>query len=160
MNLTDRPNADPRFLAAVDRRLAEERERQTNPAAIRTSLRAEPQAAPSPHRVPRQPPAWRAGLLPLYKQGLSDGQIAKRLGASREAVQKYRLSLGLPAHKPTSRLKVPCDGWEAKLRAMHAAGWVDRRIAAELGVRRPWVAAMRRRMGLESNVNRGRKVAS
>lgn len=157
MNFTDRPNADVNLL----RRVLEQREREME-CDIDTRARRQMRDPIGPrerHPVPAQErTAWRKVLPAFVGQGLSDGEIAKRLKMSRSSVMQERNRQGIPANVPKSTRLVPGKGWEERFRMMCADGWSDRGIANQLGVRREWVGAMRRRMGLPRN-KRGQRAA-
>ena len=55
--------------------------------------------APNVHKSAVEPEKLRK----LWAEGLNDAQIAARCGASRQAAQKVRARLGLPAHNQKAR---------------------------------------------------------
>lgn len=50
----------------------------------------------------RNNPKYKA-MEAFYKQGMSDRQIAEKVGCSKSLVQRWRTKAGLPSHFPAGR---------------------------------------------------------
>lgn len=83
----------------------------------------------------------------LYKEKMSDLQMAKVLGVSRMAVYDWRIARGLPQ-------LAALPGQEARLEA-YRKGLSDAQAARELGMSRRAFGAWRNKQGLSPN---GRKM--
>lgn len=153
------PAADILAQEAADRDAMRERDR----AAARAQRRAE-QAAPRPTRHPRRQspsttrhrPGLRDNLRALHTEGLTDVQIAQRMGVTRSRVGALRRELALPANRPPRTPRPPREGIRTeraqRIRELHAAGLTDQEIADQLGVTRK--AAQQSRLRLHLPVNR------
>ena len=86
----------------------------------------------------------RAGQIKeLYGQGLSDRQIAERLGLSPATVAMYRRMLGLPTARERKRKELM-----ERVRELHAQGLSDFQIASRLGICYETVRTYRRLLGI------------
>jgi predicted transcriptional regulator len=74
--------------------------------------------------------AQAAVLRSLKTRGLSDAQIALRLGVHQTTVSRWRRELNIGRGKRLSRLA----GMRERIEALQAAGCGTARMAAELGV--------------------------
>lgn len=105
-------------------------------------------------------------LRSLHAAGLSDGEIARRMDATRPTVARNRVELGLPAqdkHRQASEAgkkggKSRQNGVAERLarqqetaRTMHAEGKGSREIAQALQVSTSRVSQILREMGLRSS---------
>jgi len=81
--------------------------------------------------------------LSLYREGLSDREIARRLGLTHSAIRYWRLSRGLPTN-PRLALE------EERLR-LYQEGLSDGEIAKRLGCPRSTIQGWRQRRGLPPN---------
>ncbi len=82
----------------------------------------------------------------LYAQGLSDREIGRALGFSRNISVRVRSELSLaPNHKPHK--KVDVDDLE-EFKRLHAKGMIDGEIAEALGFSLPTARKIRIKMGL------------
>ena len=100
---------------------------------------------------------FRADVVRLHGDGLTDAQIAAEVGAAVSSVAHARRGVGLPAivgargparaareggHRAARR---------ARIQDLHAAGLTDQEIADELGATRSAVSQARSRLGLQVN---------
>jgi uncharacterized protein YjcR len=82
--------------------------------------------------------------LKLYKQGLTDEEIAVELGTAATTISKWRNLNGLPVHKK-HKLKF-------QLRTqLYKAGYTDGTIAYKCGVTSSAIAKWRQYHGLRAN---------
>lgn len=101
---------------------------------------------------------WVRGL---WEQGLSDSEIARRVGVSRSGVGNIRRRLGLTGVPGTVRLEpsTPTAGprgqtaRERRVWALWAAGCSDFEIARRMAAAVPWVGRVRERLGLTPNLH-------
>ncbi|MFJ4174012.1 helix-turn-helix domain-containing protein [Microbacterium sp. NPDC089696] len=117
----------------------------------------EPRAprAPRPPAAPSQRTIRRRQIGELHAEGLTDNEIAERLGVTRMAVSQVRSRLGLTVN-PDSRaghLYGPRASAQHRddLQRLHGLGRTDREIAQELGVSSSYVGDLRRQAGLTAN---------
>lgn len=110
--------------------------------AARQAERArKPKRVARPFRLDRTPHTdLQRAVHELHSQGLTDTEIAAKLGKTRDHVSKVRQWLKLP----TIRRKTITE-WVAEL---HSQGKTDPEIARALNRTREHVASMRRRLGL------------
>ncbi len=90
-----------------------------------------------------------ADFMPLYREGLSDAEIARRLFWSTGVVRHWRNDNGLPANKPRPPQKNHADA-EA-MWSLYKSGLPDKEIAEQLGVSSNYVRDWRFRQGLRAN---------
>ena len=88
-------------------------------------------------------------FLELYRQGLGDREIARRLGVNVGTVWIRRKKLGLPPNRPRGG---PRKFTDEQLLSLYRMGLTDREIAERLGVDRSGVCVRRRMLGLPPNV--------
>ena len=86
--------------------------------------------------------------MELYNAGMSDGQMAEKLGVSRQAVSGWRVKNRLS--RPT-----PHKVRHAEYMSLYERGYVDRIIAERVGVCCTTVRNWRRKHGLPANGSRG-----
>ncbi len=111
---------------------------------------APPCAASTP---PRSRPAISAERVKqLYDAGLTDGDIAIRLGCATTTVLNYRRRMELPAQKRSYK-KID----DAAAMEMYQRGASNGEIAANFGVTKHAVSAWRRTHGLPAGQNTSRK---
>lgn len=97
--------------------------------------------------------------MELYKQGLSDGQIAKILNLTKAPIQRWRTSRGLPRnYKPRfqpgnkfGRLGVlPKEEHELRMR-LYNKGLIDKKVAKVCHVSKDAISQWRRTHNLHAN---------
>lgn len=97
--------------------------------------------------------------MDLYKQGLSDGQMAKILGLTKSPILKWRTSRGLPRnYKPRfqpgnqfGRLGVlPKEEHELRMR-LYNKGLIDKEVAKVCHVSKDAISQWRRKYNLPAN---------
>jgi len=93
-----------------------------------------------------------AELRCLHGQGLTDEQLAARLGGGLATVGNRRRALDLPVNAGGRRAGVDM----ARLRALHAEGLPDRELAEAMGVSTSTIANRRLAAGLACNPARPR----
>ncbi len=96
----------------------------------------------------RIPDAENAKRLELYKFGMSDRDIAERVGSTRVAIFVWRRRRGLPAHKNRSRIS---RREQAERMSLYKMGWSDHRIARARGTKKNAIFCWRRRNGLTAH---------
>lgn len=89
--------------------------------------------------------------LALCREGLSNHEIAKRVGKTTSAIRQWRRSRGLPSKNVTPRTTAAQN---AKRQRLYDAGWGDVAIAREVGVDRSSIEGWRRARGLASRNRR------
>ncbi|HOP08741.1 MAG TPA: hypothetical protein PK718_01830 [Candidatus Methanofastidiosa archaeon] len=89
-------------------------------------------------------------LLELYKNGMTDKEIADELGVSQSAVNYRREKLGLPSNYKKDM--IPND----LVKDLNERGYTDKEIAERLGVSQSSVNYKRQRLGLTSNFKTGK----
>ena len=88
-----------------------------------------------------------AKRLELYRQGMTDGEIARATDYSPKAIRSWRNRFGLPRNiKPVDH-KLQAYKQEQRLK-MSEAGYTDKQMAAALGLTPNAIAAWRRQNGL------------
>ena len=89
-----------------------------------------PKPRPMPVKVKRIfQPAPEEDLLRLYHEGLSDRNVALKLGTTEDKVRRWRNQRGLePNRKSIKKID------DERVYEMYMAGISDRKIAAEIGV--------------------------
>jgi len=87
--------------------------------------------------------------LELYKQGLSDGEIAKKLGISQSTIADWRKARGLKPNIPPITKKTT---HKQKLE-LYNMGFTDTEIAKILNLNPSYVSAWRRKNNLKPNYN-------
>ncbi len=93
----------------------------------------------------------------LWREGMSDGAIARELGVSSPAIQQWRTREGLAARYPGTT-KGFWSFSEEDARELHAEGLSDGEIARRLGVHRKTISRWRYSRKLPCNFEkRGRK---
>jgi|GEM_PF-4699608 len=92
--------------------------------------------------------------LELYQQGLSDKEIAERLGDTYIAIGQWRFSRSLPSNGRQYQRLSP-EEHEARM-LLYRQGLNDREIAKALGVRYQTIAGWRYIHHLSANVSQGR----
>ena len=97
------------------------------------------------------PRAWRPvkgvdyrELERLYRAGLTDGELMKKLGVKRHVVTAWRKMKGVESHAYT-------DKYAKELWTMYEAGESDYRISRTLGISDSAVSSWRRVHGLAPN---------
>lgn len=80
-----------------------------------------------------------------HSQGLTDGQIADKVGKSRDQVRASRRWLGLPANLALTAID--------HVRELHKRGMTDIEMARELAKNVTYISALRRKAGLTVNKN-------
>lgn len=85
---------------------------------------------------------WR----PLYDQGLTDQEIADKLGCTVNLIGARRRAAGLPS--------IAQQRNDAKYRHLYDAGYCDAHIAQEIGCSKKAVSVWRNRHGLPFNRDR------
>ena len=91
--------------------------------------------------------------MSLYRQGLSDYQIAEQTFYSVTAISQWRWSRGLPANHFTKQ-KLTQEEQEKRLK-LYNKGYGDGKIAKECGVSKGAIAQWRWKKGLKSNFKKG-----
>lgn len=92
------------------------------------------------------------GYLKRWYGRRTSAQIAESLGTTSSAVHQAASRLGLS--KP--RLKKDLGDVRKRIRELHAIGYCDTEIAADVGCSREWIGEIRRKLGLPSNANNER----
>lgn len=87
-------------------------------------------------------------LIQLHSEGLSDEEIADRMGLSKHLATRNRRELGLPDNLNPPRLVWNGNIHDNMLIKLHEKNWGDTRIAAQLGFCRNTISTHRRRLGL------------
>ena len=82
----------------------------------------------------------QAQVLALYREGMTDKEIAVKLGKTRDQVTAVRKHLALPVHRREST--------DDRIRACHAQGMNDIQIAKHLNLGHEHISTRRRVMGL------------
>lgn len=77
--------------------------------------------------------------MKLYRQGLTDTEIGKRVGVRPDCIFHWRKHRHLPRVKGLQKLR---------LEDLFERGYTDDEIAAKLGMKRPTVGRWRRGLGL------------
>lgn len=120
--------------------------------AARRAARPKPRPTAKPKRVvyPRVTVGpttdQQKAVAELNKKGLTDREIAERIGKTREQVRATRRHLKLPLNaEPTSNIT-------DRLRELHKAGLNDTEIAQKLDKERGYISKVRRGMKLTRNV--------
>jgi transposase len=88
--------------------------------------------------------------LELYGYGLSDSEIAKRVGVSSSTISYWRYSRGLPVTK-TRDMSNLSKSEHARRIAFYRRGYCDKALALAFGLTKAGVAGWRRRHGLAIN---------
>jgi predicted transcriptional regulator len=78
----------------------------------------------------------------LYESELSDGEIAKRLGVTAEAIRGYRRKNNIPTKRPRNRFD------KDKFIELYELGLTDGEIAKELNLTTSYICACRQKLGL------------
>lgn len=94
--------------------------------------------------------AWEPSLRHWHKKGLSDKQLAARLGWSRTCVRKRREKLGLLINRE------PRCKWARQFTNLHQRGYSIGEIAYELGLTIYNAYRIHRRLQLKPNLPSGR----
>ena len=89
--------------------------------------------------------------LALYRQGLSDSEIARRVGVSRCSIAQWRRRRGLAPNFPP---RVLTREEEEKRLALYLSGYSDREIANRLGRSKHCIAQWRIKRGLPAHSGR------
>ena len=97
-------------------------------------------------------------FLELYRQGLTDTQIAERLDYTSNYMGTIRRKMGLPINGAGVR-QLPRDE-ERERRQLWAQGMSDYQIAKMLHISRTCVTRWRKRRGLCAHCARGRRSVS
>lgn len=97
-----------------------------------------------------------ADFMPLYRAGLSDAEIGRRLFWSTGTVSFWRAKNGLPANK--HKLRAPrktnpnrINSNSEKMRNLHKSGLLNAEIAEQLNISVSYVRAWLSRQGLKAN---------
>lgn len=93
-------------------------------------------------------------ILRLYKLGLSDREIADKLGCKRNTVASYRSQKGLPRHNTDEKSK-----FARTFGPLYELGLNDREIARRVGCVPATVGAWRKKRGFPPNGGPRRKGA-
>ena len=98
-------------------------------------------------------------LPALYKQGLTDKEIAKKLNVSDTCIGKHRRKIGVPPNsiKAQSKLK---KSLEENFYKLYMKGLSDPQIAKKLGVAASTIWNYRTSNGLSPNRNKSRPVTA
>ena len=91
--------------------------------------------------------------MSLYRQGLSDNQIAEQTFYSIGAIAQWRWSRGLPANHFTKQRLTQEE--KEKRMELYNKGCGDKRIAKECGVSKGAIAQWRWKNKLKSNFGKG-----
>jgi hypothetical protein len=106
--------------------------------------------------VPRESPELHtasldARRLPLYRQGMSDHQIAEREGIKSGAIWAWREKNSLPANRPSIH---PPNSTTERRKEWHSWGFTDQRMADLDGVPVATIMRWRARWHLPKNTGR------
>ncbi len=126
-----------------------ERVRLVERDAVRAA-RAKPKPKPRPKRPVsdgNHDERFWAEVRRLNAEGLSDAEIGRRVGRTKNGVRYARDRMGLPVNRMRIRGR-------DRIRELHAQGLTDKEIAAELGTTRAILSNRRKRMGLTNNGGR------
>lgn len=93
-------------------------------------------------------------IMELYQQGMTDSEIARVVGVSRQTVTRYRNRNGLKANY-TSLLQR-----KNQVPALWEQGLTDEEMAVVLGVSRYTVGEWRKKYGLPANRRVGNKIVN
>ena len=97
--------------------------------------------------------------MDLYKQGLSDGQIANIIGLTKAPIQRWRTSRGLPRnYKPRFQQRnqfgklgvLPKEEHELRMR-LYNKGLIDKKVAKVCHVSKDAISQWRRTHNLPAN---------
>lgn len=91
-------------------------------------------------------PRYADKIGDLYYQGLTDAQIAAKVGCSDGGVGSWRKYRELPPNKEPRRLAL-----EKKRQELYDLGWIDREIAEAIGHKPCGVTSWRFRNNLKAN---------
>lgn len=93
-----------------------------------------------------------AERLRLYRSGLSDQQIARRLNSSKSAIVQWRGAHGLPSnYKPGAPRALRKPGRDEQMMRLYRLGRTDRQMAESLGCTPRIVYRWRHARALERN---------
>lgn len=92
-----------------------------------------------------------ADFMPLYREGLSDAEIGRRLFWSAGTVSHWRAKNGLPANKPRAPRKNPNRVDVEKMLDLHKSGLLNAEIAEQLNISVSYVRTWLFRKGLKAN---------
>lgn len=100
--------------------------------------------------APSERAVRREKLRELHAEGLTDGQIAERLGISRTAAQQTRARLKLPVNADRRGGYGPHRSKDTRdaIERLHAEGRTDAEMAEQLGFTYTYIAGIRRELGL------------
>lgn len=101
------------------------------------------------------PPEEEKERLKLYNQGLNDGQIARKLYVSRDAIKSWRRSRKLPANAEQGEKPGISDKEHQRRLDYYNQGLTDREIGEEVGLSKSGVAYWRGSYDLPANRERG-----
>ena len=94
----------------------------------------------------------RDRFMRLYEAELSDGEIAEKLGVTREIIRGYRKKNNIPTKRPKDRFD------KDKFMELYEQGLTDGEIAKELNLTASYVCACRNRLGLPTKFIPKRRV--
>lgn len=95
----------------------------------------------------------RENITELHKEGLTDKEIAERLGVARSRVTYHRQVMKLPVNKKSRKPAKPVktDPWMEKVQSLWEQGYTDKQISETLGLSGIQVRYRREKLSLPIN---------
>lgn len=91
----------------------------------------------------------------LYRQGMTDEEIARKVGTVRSGIAQWRIKRGLPINKTEVRQVSPeRQKILAKRLELYKQGLCDEEIADQLGCHTTTIFRWRKSFGLEANLKK------